>query len=116
MEKNFPRYVAIFPISVVKEMTKLTARQIRYYEEHGLCHPARNEGNQRIYSLNDIERLLEIKGLIDQGVNIAGIKAVLASQHEDKENVLPSSNDHLYLKYTEKDLQDWLLQYINKSL
>ncbi|MCM3765607.1 MerR family transcriptional regulator [Neobacillus niacini] len=64
----------LFPIGTVMQLTKLTARQIRYYEEHQLISPARTEGNRRLFSLNDIDRLLEIKDLIDQGVNMAGIK------------------------------------------
>ena len=56
------------------QLTELSARQIRYYEEHELISPARTEGNRRMFSLNDIDRLLEIKDLIDQGVNMAGIK------------------------------------------
>ncbi|WP_419095577.1 MerR family transcriptional regulator [Alkalihalobacterium alkalicellulosilyticum] len=70
-------------------MTNLTARQIRYYEEQGLIKPARNDGNQRLFSLNDIDCFLEIKSLIDKGVNIAGIKAVFDSR-KTNDNSLPS--------------------------
>ncbi|WP_017725915.1 MerR family transcriptional regulator [Halalkalibacterium ligniniphilum] len=84
MKNEIPRHVAMFPISVVKEMTNLTARQIRYYEEQGLITPERNEGNQRLFSLNDIARFMEIKSYIDEGVNIAGIKAVFASKQQKK--------------------------------
>ncbi|MBM7571218.1 MerR family transcriptional regulator [Aquibacillus albus] len=77
MNKDIPDDVATFPMSVVKELTQLTGRQIRYYEEQGLVKPARNEGNRRVFSLNDINRLKKIKSLIDQGINIAGIKAML---------------------------------------
>ncbi|MBP3952739.1 MerR family transcriptional regulator [Bacillus sp. YZJH907-2] len=66
------------------EMTNLTARQIRYYEEHGLVKPSRNDGNQRMFSLEDIEKFLEIKALIKQGVNIAGVKAIFASRQKEK--------------------------------
>ncbi|MBN6887270.1 MerR family transcriptional regulator [Cytobacillus horneckiae] len=64
----------LFPIGIVMQLTELTARQIRYYEEHQLITPARTDTNRRLYSLNDIDKLLEIKDLIDQGVNMAGIK------------------------------------------
>ncbi|MBY6050251.1 MerR family transcriptional regulator [Cytobacillus firmus] len=64
----------LFPIGTVMQLTDLTARQIRYYEEHQLISPARTDGNRRLFSLNDIDVLLEIKDLIDQGVNMAGIK------------------------------------------
>ncbi|HCW36160.1 MAG TPA: MerR family transcriptional regulator, partial [Staphylococcus sp.] len=55
--------MAVFPIGVVIKLTELTARQIRYYESNELVSPKRTEGNQRLFSLNDLERLLEIKNL-----------------------------------------------------
>ncbi|EKN70621.1 MerR family transcriptional regulator [Neobacillus bataviensis LMG 21833] len=72
--KEIRRSMPLFPIGTVMQLTELTARQIRYYEEHQLISPARTEGNRRLFSLIDIDRLLEIKDLIDQGVNMAGIK------------------------------------------
>ena len=72
--KEIRRSMPLFPIGTVMQLTELTARQIRYYEEHQLISPARTDGNRRLFSLNDIDRLLEIKDLIDQGVNMAGIK------------------------------------------
>ncbi|SHN31102.1 MerR family transcriptional regulator [Gracilibacillus kekensis] len=77
MNHDIPDHMATFPISVVKDLTKLSGRQIRYYEEQGLISPVRNEGNRRMFSLHDIDRLKQIKKLIDQGINIAGIKAML---------------------------------------
>ena len=68
----------LFPIGPVMQLTELSARQIRYYEEHQLISPARTKGNQRMFSLNDIDKLLEIKDLIDQGMNMAGLKRILA--------------------------------------
>lgn len=64
------------------QLTELSARQIRYYEEHQLISPARTEGNKRIFSLNDIDTLLEIKEMLVQGVNLAGIKKVFSVQEE----------------------------------
>ncbi|MGJ7912592.1 MerR family transcriptional regulator [Neobacillus sp. LXY-1] len=72
--KEIRRSMPLFPIGTVMQLTELSARQIRYYEEHQLISPARTDGNRRLFSLNDIDRLLEIKDLIDQGVNMAGIK------------------------------------------
>lgn len=77
--------MALFPIGIVMKLTDLTARQIRYYEQHGLVIPARTSGNQRLYSFNDVSRLLEIKELIEKGVNIAGIKQVLLPVSRDSE-------------------------------
>jgi len=78
--------MALFPIGIVMKLTDLTARQIRYYEQHELIVPARTAGNQRLFSFNDVERLLEIKALIEKGVNIAGIKQVVNPVNKDSED------------------------------
>lgn len=77
MSDNLRRSTPLFPISIVMSLTELTARQIRYYEEHQLITPARTEGNRRLFSFNDVDRLLEVKKLIEKGLNLAGIKEVL---------------------------------------
>lgn len=74
MTNRVRRTMPLLPISIVMQLTELTARQIRYYEEHELINPARTEGNKRMFSLNDVDTLLEIKEYLDQGLNIAGIK------------------------------------------
>jgi MerR family glutamine synthetase transcriptional repressor len=76
------RSMPLFPIGIVMQLTELSARQIRYYEEHQLISPARTEGNRRMFSLNDIDQLLEIKDLIDQGVNLAGIKQIFSVKEQ----------------------------------
>ncbi|SER08700.1 MerR family transcriptional regulator, glutamine synthetase repressor [Gracilibacillus ureilyticus] len=78
------RSMPLFSIGVVKSLTDLTARQIRYYEQHQLIHPSRTEGNQRLFSFNDVDRLLEIKELIEKGINLAGIKQVLLMKEMPK--------------------------------
>lgn len=72
--KEFRKSLAVFPIGTVMELTELTARQIRYYEEQGLIEPQRSETNRRLYSLNDVDRLLDIIDLMDEGMTIKGIK------------------------------------------
>lgn len=84
MSDTIRRTLALFPIGIVMQLTELSARQIRYYEENELIHPARTEGNRRMFSFNDVDRLLEIKSLIDQGVNLAGIKKIFAVQTDEK--------------------------------
>lgn len=74
MTNRVRRSMPILPISIVMQLTELTARQIRYYEEHGLISPARTDGNKRMFSLHDVDKLLEIKDYLDQGLNMAGIK------------------------------------------
>ncbi|MFC6332169.1 MerR family transcriptional regulator [Paenibacillus septentrionalis] len=85
MADEIRRNMALFPIGIVMKLTDLTARQIRYYEQHELIVPARTGGNQRLFSFNDVERLLEIKALIEKGVNIAGIKQVMNPVSKESE-------------------------------
>lgn len=85
MADEIRRNMALFPIGIVMKLTDLTARQIRYYEQHELIVPARTGGNQRLFSFNDVERLLEIKSLIEKGVNIAGIKQVMNPVSKESE-------------------------------
>lgn len=75
--KEIRRTMPVFQIGTVMQLTDLSARQIRYYEDQGLIFPARTEGNRRLFSLNDIDRLLEIKDYLDQGINMAGIRKLM---------------------------------------
>lgn len=93
-EKELRRTLAVLPIGTAMKLTDLTARQIRYYEDQDLIHPKRNEGNQRMFSLNDIDRLLEIKDYLADGMNIAGIK--YAFEEQKRKSKLPpiKAQDH----------------------
>ena len=90
-EKELRRSLAVFPIGSVMKLTDLTARQIRYYEDQGLILPERNEGNRRMYSLNDMDRLLEIKDFLADGYLIADIKQVYAKKEQDKKKTLSAT-------------------------
>jgi len=92
----------LFPISIVMQLTELSARQIRYYEEHELVSPARSEGNRRMFSLNDIDTLLEIKEMLEQGVNLAGIKKVFLVKEEANRQVSAGSQQ----EKAKRDLTD----------
>lgn len=95
MGEEIRRNMALFPIGIVMKLTDLTARQIRYYEQHELIQPARTDGNQRLFSFNDVERLMEIKSLIEKGVNIAGIKQVMnpVGQSENESTVINEQSE-----------------------
>jgi MerR family glutamine synthetase transcriptional repressor len=97
----------LFPIGTVMQLTELTARQIRYYEEHQLISPARTEGNRRLYCLNDIDTLLEIKDLIDQGVNMAGIKQLFLVK-EQQSIILEQQTDKTKRELTDEQLRKLL--------
>ena len=84
------RNMAVFSMSVVSKLSELSPRQIRYYETHELINPTRTQGNKRLFSLNDLEQLLEIKNLIEKGFNIKGIKQIFNDDqnhlsHEEQE-------------------------------
>ncbi|UQS85306.1 MerR family transcriptional regulator [Apilactobacillus apisilvae] len=85
-EKDLRRSLSVLPIGTVMKLTSLTARQIRYYEEQGLVSPERNEGNRRMYSLNDIDEILEIKDYLSEGMNISKIKKVYEQRKQDELN------------------------------
>jgi MerR family transcriptional regulator, glutamine synthetase repressor len=72
----------VLSMSMVMHLTNLTARQIRYYEEHELIQPLRTESNRRIYSLVHVDELLEIQELLNQGINIAGIKKIFEMKNQ----------------------------------
>ena len=83
MSMNSKKSSPVLSIRTVMELTNLSARQIRYYEEHDLVKPYRTEGKRRIYSLQHVDELLEIQNLLDQGINIAGIKKIMELKQQD---------------------------------
>ncbi|RSL32774.1 MerR family transcriptional regulator [Salibacterium salarium] len=111
MNDNIRRNMPLFPISIVKKLTELSARQIRYYEEHGLIYPSRTEGNQRLFSFNDVDKLLEIRSLIERGVNLSGIKEIFELRAE-KTHDKPASA----LKNTESMSDKELRQHLQKEV
>jgi MerR family transcriptional regulator/heat shock protein HspR len=67
-----------YMISTVAEMYDIHPQTLRLYEREGLLKPSRTEGNTRLYTDEDIERLEFILSLArDLGVNISGIAIIL---------------------------------------
>jgi MerR family transcriptional regulator/heat shock protein HspR len=65
----------VYVISVAASMVHVHPRTLRIYEDEGLVAPARTPTNIRLYSENDIRRILWIRHLTqDRGVNLAGIR------------------------------------------
>ncbi|WP_062197945.1 MerR family transcriptional regulator [Massilibacterium senegalense] len=116
MNDEIRRNMPLFPIGIVMELTQLSARQIRYYEQHGLIHPSRTEGKHRIFSFNDIDILLEIKSLIEKGVNIAGIKKQFAMKAQQLNQHICNSNKQVISQEQLRNrLRSELLQQIGRS-
>jgi MerR family transcriptional regulator, heat shock protein HspR len=69
---------ALYMISVVAEMFAVHPQTLRAYEREGLLRPARTDGNTRLYSEEDLERIELILRLTkDLGVNLAGVEVIL---------------------------------------
>lgn len=67
-----------YAIGVVAKMFNIHQQTLRLYEREGLLKPARSEGNTRLYSDRDLERLEIILNLSrDMGVNLAGVDIIL---------------------------------------
>jgi MerR family transcriptional regulator/heat shock protein HspR len=65
----------VYVISVAATLVSVHPRTLRIYEDEGLLCPARTPTNIRLYSENDIRRILWIRHLTrDRGVNLAGIR------------------------------------------
>jgi MerR family transcriptional regulator/heat shock protein HspR len=67
----------LFAISVAARMASMEIQNLRVYERRGLVDPARTPGGTRLYSADDVERLLRIGELLADGLNLAGIRRVL---------------------------------------
>ncbi len=75
-----------YMISAVAEMYEIHPQTLRMYEREGLLKPSRTEGNTRLYTDEDLERLEFILNLArDLGVNIAGIAIVLQMRERMEE-------------------------------
>src|SRR5512132_3389780 len=67
-----------FTISAVAEQYQLHPQTLRLYEREGLLKPSRSDGNTRLYTEDDLERLEVILHLTrDLGVNLAGVEIIL---------------------------------------
>ena len=93
MSREIRRTMPLLSMNIVMQLTELSARQIRYYEEHHLIEPHRTEGNRRMFSLNDVDTLLEIKDYLDQGMNMAKIKKLFAKKNDPISTDEPNLSD-----------------------
>lgn len=78
--KDDKEIASVYSMGVAERLTGLTARQIRYWEQHGLVTPSRTQGRQRMYSEADVLRLKEIKRLMGEGLTLERVKAHYANR------------------------------------
>lgn len=76
----------VFVISVAAELAGMHAQTLRTYDRLGLVTPARTRGGGRRYSRDDVAQLRKVQKLSQvDGVNLAGIKAILELDRENEE-------------------------------
>ncbi len=79
------RKKGFYSISVVAKMFSVHQQTVRMYEKEGLISPKRTEGNTRLFSEEDVDRLEEIINLThNMGVNLAGVQIILKLQKKIK--------------------------------
>jgi MerR family transcriptional regulator/heat shock protein HspR len=93
---------AAFMISAVAEQYQLHPQTLRMYEREGLLKPSRSDGNTRLYTQEDIERLEVILKLTRElGVNLAGVEIILnmrekmAEMQKQIEHFVDSLNEEM---------------------
>jgi MerR family transcriptional regulator, global nitrogen regulator len=76
----------VITIGVVSELTGLSERQIRYYEERKLIFPERTNKGNRKYSFSDVECLIEIANKREEGVSTDEIRHELKKKSRKEDN------------------------------
>lgn len=75
---KYKRKKGFFSISAVAKMFSVHQQTIRLYEKQGLITPGRSEGNTRLFSEEDINKLEEVIYLTHElGINLAGVEMIL---------------------------------------
>jgi MerR family transcriptional regulator/heat shock protein HspR len=89
-DPNRPVYV----ISVAATLVSAHPRTLRIYEDEGLVCPARTPTNIRLYSEEDIRRILWIRHLTrDRGVNLAGVRTLFELEERLGKRILEALYD-----------------------
>jgi MerR family transcriptional regulator, glutamine synthetase repressor len=74
-----------YTMAVTVKLAGVEAHRIRRYEEGGLLSPERTGGNQRMFSDNDVEIVKQAAKLEDEGINLEGIRAILAIRKGERQ-------------------------------
>ena len=73
---------AVYVISVAAELVGVHPQTLRNYERSGLLDPSRTAGGSRRFSGVDLDRLRRIQSLINEGLNLEGVRRVLRLEDE----------------------------------
>lgn len=75
---------AVYVISVAANLAGMHPQTLRIYERRGLIEPFRTPGGTRRYSEEDLARLALIQDLTEQGINLEGVKRIMALEVENE--------------------------------
>ncbi len=96
------RDTPLYMIGIVAQMLSIHQQTLRLYEREGLVRPKRSQGNTRLYSPRDVERVRFILHLTrDMGVNLAGVEVILRMREQ--------------MEQMQKEMED-LIRYIKEEL
>jgi DNA-binding transcriptional MerR regulator len=73
----------VYGISVAADLVGMAPQTLRLYEDRGLLDPSRTAGGTRRYSQDDLDRLRRIGELLGDGLNLAGVAAVLGLETDN---------------------------------
>jgi MerR family transcriptional regulator, heat shock protein HspR len=113
---------AAYMISAVAEQYQIHPQTLRLYEREGLLKPSRSEGNTRLYTEEDLERLEVILHLTrDLGVNLAGVEIILNMRQKMRDmqaqiqEFVATLNSELVARArpAEPSERNWLVPVIN---
>jgi MerR family transcriptional regulator/heat shock protein HspR len=102
-----------YMISAVAEMYGIHPQTLRLYEREGLLKPSRTEGNTRLYTEEDLERLEFILSLArDLGVNIAGM-AIILQMRERMEAMQREMQE--FVNFVQKEMLARAVEHVDAS-
>jgi MerR family transcriptional regulator/heat shock protein HspR len=116
------RNKAYYSISAVAKMFSVHQQTVRLYEKEGLLAPKRSEGNTRLFSEEDIDRLEEIIYLTHKlGINLAGVEMILklkkqlAKMQKDMNSIFEETNKELdqQVESSKGSIQESTQQLVN---
>ena len=71
------RTTPVYTIGAAARLTGIPIWTLRWIEKHGLLRPDRTSGRQRLYSDSEMALLRAVRDLMEQKVNLAGIRVIL---------------------------------------
>ena len=108
---------AVFIISVAARLVEMHPSTLRKYERCGLLEPGRLSGRLRLYSEDDIARLRQIKGLVEErGINLAGVELILAltDRIEQLRRIAEEEPDSDRVRQAARSLADRILKTLGR--